>query len=228
LKVRGMSVSTALCMGVLLIALVWTPAGAGTILSSDLTSGGTATAFPSDTPPFETPSMAFDDLAGTKGLIFNDVANDNTGPYEDVTAINPVIWTYAFAGGVQQTVTSYSLTSANDAVGRDPRDFFLEGSNSGTTWTTVDTVTGHVFNDQPGVGDNTNLTNRFETYFFNVDTPGAFSQYRLRVIETFGTTEDRPQLAEIQYFATTAVPVPATLALLGVGLAAFGIAGRKR
>jgi hypothetical protein len=68
------------------------------------------------------------------------------------------------------------------------------------------------FNDQPGVGNNSNTSNRRETYFFDVDTPGAYSRYRLRVIETFGTTNDRPQLTELQLFAP--IPEPASAGLL--------------
>jgi hypothetical protein len=183
---------------------------AGWILIPDLTTGGTASGSPADFPLAETPPNAFDDNAFTKGLIFNDVANDNASPYEDVTSVSPVIWTYAFAGGAQHTVGLYSLTSANDAEGRDPRDFFLEGSNDGSAWVIVDAVTGHQFFDQPGVGDNSNLTNRFETYYFGVDTPGSYSQYRLRVVETFGTTDDRPQIADIQMF----VPEPGAAGLM--------------
>ena len=41
------------------------------------------------------------------------------------------------------TVVRYSLTSANDAPARDPKDFTLQGSNDGTTWTDLDSRTGH-------------------------------------------------------------------------------------
>src|SRR5437762_2429774 len=42
-------------------------------------------------------------------------------------------------------VVEYALTSANDAPGRDPRDWTLKGSNDGTTWTTLDTQTNQDF-----------------------------------------------------------------------------------
>ena len=42
-------------------------------------------------------------------------------------------------------VVRYALTSANDAAGRDPRDWTLKGSNDGTTWTTLDTRSGQDF-----------------------------------------------------------------------------------
>jgi len=213
--------------GLVTLLMASPAARAGSIFSLDLTTGGTASAFPNRTPGTEGPANAFDDTRN-KGLIFNDVANDNTSPYEDVTAANPVIWTYVFTGPV--TVRSYSLTSANDSPGRDPRDFFLEGSNDGNAWTTVDTVANHAFQDQPTVGDDTGVpagqpANRFETYFFQVDNPAQFSQMRLRVVETFGTADDRPQIADIQMFPTD-IPEPGSLGLLA--LAAMGMLRRAR
>jgi hypothetical protein len=203
-------------------------ARAGTLLlPGDVTTGGTAFGFPSafggpNNDQSENPNNLFDDNAGTKVLTF---PSGTVGTGADVTAANPVTWGYDFAGTTAQTVLSYSLTSANDASDRDPRDFFIEGSNNGTDWTIVDTVVGHQFNDQPGVGDNTNTTDRFETYFFVVDAPGSYEQYRLRLIETRNTVNDRPQLAELQMFGTV-VPEPALIGL--VGPAAMAVLGRRR
>lgn len=210
---RPFAFTKLLALGTGALITTASPLQAGFVLFQDLTTGGTASASPNRTPLAEVASAAFDDSASTKGLIFNDVNNDNASPYEDVTSAAPVIWTYAFAGGIQNTVRSYSLTSANDDQNRDPRDFFLEGSNNGSSWTVVDTVVNHSFLEQPGFGDNTIVTNRFESYFFPVDTPGSFSQYRLRVVETLGTTNDRPQIAEIQMFSTIAVPEPGSAGL---------------
>lgn len=45
-------------------------------------------------------------------------------------------------------ITSYTLTSANDESGRDPKDFQILGSNDGSTWETVDSQTGQTFSSR--------------------------------------------------------------------------------
>ncbi|RKS80262.1 putative alpha-1,2-mannosidase [Motilibacter peucedani] len=100
---------------------------------------------------------------------------------------------YSFASPVK--VVSYALTSANDAPGRDPRDWTLQGSNDGgKTWTTVDSRSGQTFAD------------RFQTKQFSVTTPGAYSAYRLNVTANSG--EPYTQLAELQLTDDLAGPVP--------------------
>lgn len=80
-------------------------------------------------------------------------------------------------------ILSYSLTSANDSPGRDPRDFTVRGSNDGTNWTTLDTVTGNTF------------ASRFQTKSFDIDSPGVYAYYLLSVTAVqSGTTES--QLAD--------------------------------
>ncbi|WP_374970920.1 GH92 family glycosyl hydrolase [Terrabacter sp. BE26] len=66
-------------------------------------------------------------------------------------------------------VLRYSLTSANDSPERDPRDFTLQGSSDGTTWTDLDTRTGVDF------------SGRFAKQDFTVKTPEAYAYYRLNV-----------------------------------------------
>ena len=69
----------------------------------------------------------------------------------------------------QFIATYYTLTSANDASGRDPKDWKLEGSNDGTNWTTLDQQSGITF------------ANRFERKVFLIDNVTAYSHYRLNV-----------------------------------------------
>ncbi|GAB2769223.1 GH92 family glycosyl hydrolase [Terrabacter koreensis] len=73
----------------------------------------------------------------------------------------------------------YSLTSANDAPERDPKDFTLQGSTDGTTWTDLDRQTGIDF------------SGRFATRTFTVTTPGTYAYYRLNVtaVHSGGTVQ---------------------------------------
>jgi len=49
---------------------------------------------------------------------------------------------------VEQALSSYNITSANDAAERDPASWVLEGSNDGTTWVEIDNQNGQVFADR--------------------------------------------------------------------------------
>ena len=69
----------------------------------------------------------------------------------------------------------YTLTSGNDAPGRDPRDWQILGSNDGENWEVLDERTGEVFTSR-------NLTREF--YFAN-DT--AYNYYRLDVTSNNGS-----------------------------------------
>ncbi|WP_232323612.1 GH92 family glycosyl hydrolase [Catenuloplanes japonicus] len=94
------------------------------------------------------------------------------------------------------TVTTYALTSANDVPERDPRDWTLQGSADGVTWTDLDTRTGQTFADR-GV-----------TNVYALSSPGAYAYYRLSVTANGGAPI--VQLAELQ-LADPAVPTPPPL-----------------
>ncbi|GIH16903.1 LamG-like jellyroll fold domain-containing protein [Rugosimonospora africana] len=96
-------------------------------------------------------------------------------------AFSPSGWvTYRMAKPV--VVASYSLTSANDTPGRDPRDFTLQGSNDGSAWTDLDTRTGQSFSGRLVAN----------TYSFTNTT--AYGYYRLNITANSG--EPLVQLAE--------------------------------
>ncbi len=68
-----------------------------------------------------------------------------------------------------QCVTTYSLTSANDADERDPRNWTISASNDGENWVTLDTRTDEKFASRK-------LT---KTYEFENNT--AYTYYRLNI-----------------------------------------------
>ncbi|WP_293953202.1 MULTISPECIES: discoidin domain-containing protein [unclassified Sphingobacterium] len=90
----------------------------------------------------------------------------------------------AFTGDLQCTLTftrtlkigAYTLTSGNDAIERDPKSWFLEGSLDGKNWVTIDTRTNESF------------PNRIQTRRFNVQKPGIYKFYRLNITENVGSS----------------------------------------
>lgn len=71
---------------------------------------------------------------------------------------------------------AYTFTSGNDAEGRDPRTWRLEGSNDGTNWTVLDTRTDEVF------------TARTQTRRFEFENNTAFSRYRIVIVANNGAS----------------------------------------
>ncbi len=136
----------------------------------NLAQGGMVTASNAGVSP-EDMSKAFDNDALTKWF-----AGGVTTPWI----------AYAFAAGAMHTVTSYAVTSANDAQDRDPSGWQLQGSNTGATWTTIDTRTGEMF------------ANRFQTNFYTCTNATSYKRYRFLVTANNGSPDF--QVAEIQLF----------------------------
>jgi uncharacterized repeat protein (TIGR03806 family) len=145
---------------------------------------GTITAQGENSAFGEMATNAFDNSSATKWL---DFANANPGTRAS--------WIqYRYAGLTQNAITQYTITSANDAPERDPRDWRLLGSNNGgTNWTTLDTRTGEFF------------TNRFETHIYTVASPGTYNLYRLQIDSVYNpASANSVQLAEIGLFGPPA------------------------
>ncbi|MDQ0580849.1 discoidin domain-containing protein [Streptomyces rishiriensis] len=83
-------------------------------------------------------------------------------------------------------VTSYTLRSANDCPDRDPRDWTLDASHDGRTWTRVDSRAGETFGG------------RFETREFRLRAPASgYRHYRLDITANSGA--DETQLARVRF-----------------------------
>ncbi|MFI9201836.1 GH92 family glycosyl hydrolase [Streptomyces sp. NPDC053048] len=92
----------------------------------------------------------------------------------------------------------YALTSANDAPGRDPRDWTLKGSDDGRNWTTLDSRHEQTFE------------RRLQTKEFGFESGTAYRQFRLEITRNSG--EPVLQLAEVQLAtATGGTPPPADM-----------------
>src|SRR3954451_8926386 len=121
-----------------------------------------------DNPPNESKEKAVDGNLQSKWLDFN-----------------PTSWLQGKLSKAE-TVTDYALTPANDAPGRDPQDWTLQGSNDGSSWTTLNSQSGQDFSE------------RFQTKQYKVDDGKAAPSlyYRLNVDRNHG--DNIVQLAELQ------------------------------
>lgn len=82
---------------------------------------------------------------------------------------------YDFGSTVNaQTVKRYRITSANSSE-RDPMNWTLQGSNDGSSFTTIDTRTNEAFSD------------RQETREFKVTSPDLYRYYRLDVSANYSS-----------------------------------------
>ncbi|MFG2045068.1 GH92 family glycosyl hydrolase [Dactylosporangium sp. NPDC048998] len=109
-----------------------------------------------ENPPNETAVKLKDGNSSTKWLAFN-----------------PTGWV-AYQMEKPAAVVKYSLTSANDVPARDPKDFTVQGSNDGTTWTDLDRRTGQSF------------SGRFATNTYSFTNTTSYGYYRLNITANSG------------------------------------------
>jgi predicted alpha-1,2-mannosidase len=134
-----------------------------------------------ENPPNELAANVFDGNVNTKWLVFQ-----------------PTGWVW---GKLDEpvTVVHYALTSANDAPERDPRDWTLEGSQDGQTWTILDTQTDQLFDS------------RFQTKDYRFENTSPYLYYRLNITRNrSGGATTIVQLAELQLSDGDTTPPPPT------------------
>ena len=136
-----------------------------TITTNETANGGTFSAKYPDEKPTEGVGMLFDQNSATKFYLGGKSA----------------IW-IQYNSTTKALVSRYSLTSANDMSERDPKNWTIDASNDGISWTTIDART------------NENFENRHQTKEFNIKNTVPFSFYRLNISATSG--EKDFQLAE--------------------------------
>ncbi|RZQ62472.1 ThuA domain-containing protein [Amycolatopsis suaedae] len=129
-----------------------------------------------ENPPNETKEKLFDGNSNTKWLTFA-----NTG------------WV-AYKLATPTAISSYSLTSANDFEGRDPKNWTLEGSADGTNWTVLDTRTNEVFPE------------RYQTRKFDIANTTAYPHYRLNITANGG--QSATQLADLELYKNNSQTPP--------------------
>jgi len=141
-----------------------------TIATQDSDSGNDTITARGENCGSECKEDAFDQNTGTKWLDFSSTS-----------------WITVQLGLGSERVGFYDICSANDVPGRDPDDWTIEGSNDGSSWTVVDTVT-----------NNGQFPSRNTCYSFTVDNPGNYSYYKMNITQNNG--ENIIQLSEIYYY----------------------------
>lgn len=141
------------------------------------------TLFKSSQPSFsksEDLDKVFDTNVNTKYLVAH--------PTNTVTIENKTL----------STIKKYTITSANDAPGRDPKNWVFSGSADGVTWHVLDTKNNEKFNKR-------GATN---TYLLNNNTANyRFYKFDFEHAHTSVYGDNYLQIAEIELIAFTNLPV---------------------
>ncbi|MBN9295480.1 MAG: T9SS type A sorting domain-containing protein [Filimonas sp.] len=127
------------------------------------------------------------DITDNGGIITAQYPN-TTKPTEDVPSLidnnkatkyyrsgRTALWVQ-YKSTVPAIVVKYTISSANDVPARDPKDWTLQGSNNGTTWTTLDTRSGETF------------ASRMLTKTYTANNTNAYLYYRLNITANNGET----------------------------------------
>ncbi|WP_179956994.1 GH92 family glycosyl hydrolase [Amycolatopsis anabasis] len=133
-------------------------------------NGANGTAIPGDIRGKVTESAASNENTDANEIAANLV---DGSPESKWLAFAPTGWA-RFTLSAPTAITHYAVTSANDAPERDPKDWALQGSNDGTTWTDLDKRTGQSFGA------------RFETKEYQIPPTAAYRHYRIDVTRNNG------------------------------------------
>lgn len=93
-------------------------------------------------------------------------------------------------------INQYTISSANDAASRDPKDWTLIGSKNGITWDTIDTKTAQTF------------AARFQTNTYTVSGSTGYLYFRLHITASNGAAA--LQLSEWKLTGSAAGPAAPT------------------
>lgn len=161
--------------------------------------GFDATFFSSDEPGFGGGEFAFN--------VFDNLLGPGNDKWCCGTSFPQIVG--ADFGGARYLLTHFTISSANDVPGRDPRVWSIEGSNDGVSWTPIFTQ-----NDPAAALWSERLqVIRFDAGDdFTMPTIG-FSMFRMNTTATGQTSETFFQVGEIEFFGDpaetgSAAPVP--------------------
>lgn len=138
----------------------------------------------SDSPSGEDISKVYDCNTNTKYLTFHNA-----------------VWLQW--QGSTMLLDTYSITSANDFDGRDPKSWTLSGSNDGNTWTVIDQQANQTFSE------------RFQRKSYPLYSIAPYSYYKLDITENNGASIT--QLSEWDLFGSSATNVSTVYQDCGFG-----------
>lgn len=127
-----------------------------------------------------TASSEFNPVTHGGYVAFNDVIEAAGGGWTTNPPTTAASLQYDFGSGNAKTITYYSLVGSNagDTVAnRAPKTWIFEGSNNGSSWTTLDTQT----NVPAWAGD--------EKRIYSISNTTAYRYYRLNVSANQGATD---------------------------------------
>ena len=142
--------------------------------------------YPNVNYPFE-PTSEIVDLTGLATITVSD--DNSGGPNANEGSLKLIdnnintkflIFNYHSEFWVQQNfedaqvVNRYTITSANDASGRDPKTWTLEGSNDGENWVELDSRSNQSFGS------------RYQTNEYIFENEVAYNYYRMNITENNG------------------------------------------
>ena len=166
-----------------------------------LSSGQTATSTPSNAgPPAPVPTAIYNNSSGVyviRAIPTSNNSPSNEGP-SNAFDNNPYTKYLNFdkqnAGvtiqlNVGRVVTSFKLTTANDAVERDPTSYKLYGSNDGSTWTLIQQGSLSLSDNRFSVSNDIAVTNSTAYVYYFMIFPSIKNDAGNSV-----------QIAEITYF----------------------------
>jgi hypothetical protein len=161
------------------------------------------------TSPSGTASASSEGSGNEAWRAFNDALGES-GWLSSSTA--PQWLQYQFP--TAHVIIEYSITTMNAVWDTyQPKDWTLSGSNNGTDWTTIDTVTS-------GFSSGQNTVKKY----FTVDASGSYAYYRINVTAAV-TAGGHPAIAEVELIET-ATSNPAAPCFLTLKLVQDGTGGR--